>query len=101
MNRRKRDYNQSGLREKLDWIEETVIEHGQVRASITSATKTSGQKLYSVNFFKEYNERRSGHFRPVDLGSLTKAIADVDIWIEADKGERFNQRDTANVRSRW
>lgn len=91
--------NRSGEREKLEWTDEDVLSSGSVRARITSATKRSGHKLYSVDFFREYNERRSNHFRPADINDVAQLVGEVKIWIEADEGEHRANRENRSKRN--
>lgn len=88
-------------REKLEWRDEEVISSGAARAQITSATKRNGHKLYSVNFYREFNERRSGHFRVSDMTDIASISSQVKSWIESDEFENNASRDRSPRENRY
>lgn len=83
-----RDRDERPPRPKLEWKDEDTLQQGNARAQLTSAVTQRGDKLYSVNFFKEYNGRRSGHFRHRDLDDVSALCEQVQHWIQADQDER-------------
>lgn len=91
--KRKRSDNPSQELEKLEWVDEDILSCGAVRAKITSATKRSGHKLYSVSFFREANERRSAHFRVTDMRDIAWLTESVKYWIQADEAELSKKDD--------
>lgn len=73
--------------EKLDWKDEVILERGAVRLKITSVILRSGKKRYSIGLYREYNDRKSGFFRPEEMNALADLAVEAEHWIECDIDE--------------
>lgn len=90
----------------LNWQIIETLEHGDVRAEITTATTQNGKRLYSTGFRRIVRDRdgvdvgkTTGFFKgPQDFESIKHLCDEVKYWIDADQEEQHTTSNKHNHR---
>lgn len=85
----------------LSWQLVETLEHGDVRAEITTATLQDGKRLYSTSFRRIVRTKEgvdvnktTGFFKGAsDFDSIKHLCDEVKYWIDADKEEHRGSND--------